>query len=181
MQFVLRAKTKRQHGSSGAFPVHNNTIHNSEDYNTVKSFRFVASNRQILIRQIILICTLLLCINCQIHLLSFNCRNKTNFSGYSGSYLYVTNYSVTVLTSVGSNLMLFSTMLQKDKRTHLHARTHTQSVPLFIQKVKGGGRPGGGLQGRTSEEPSATDTGSSTSLGHKGASVREERTPVIPD
>lgn len=42
--------------------------------------------------------------------------------------------------------------------------------PLFIQNVNGGGRPGGGLQGRTSEEPSVTTTGSSTSLGHRGAS-----------
>ncbi len=42
--------------------------------------------------------------------------------------------------------------------------------PLFIQKMYGGGRPGGGLQGRTREVPSVTTTGSSTSLGHKGAS-----------
>lgn len=42
--------------------------------------------------------------------------------------------------------------------------------PLFIQKVNGGGRPGGGLQSRTSGEPSVTTTGSSTSLGHRGAS-----------
>lgn len=42
--------------------------------------------------------------------------------------------------------------------------------PLFIQKVIGGGRPGGGLQGKTSGEPSLTTIGSSTSLGHSGAS-----------
>lgn len=42
--------------------------------------------------------------------------------------------------------------------------------PLFIQKVNGGGRPGGGLQVRTSGEPSVTNTGSRTSLGHRGAS-----------
>lgn len=40
--------------------------------------------------------------------------------------------------------------------------------------MKGGGRPGGGLQVRTSEEPSLTDTGSSTSLGHSGASEAGE-------
>lgn len=44
------------------------------------------------------------------------------------------------------------------------------SLLLSIQKVNGGGRPGGGLQGRTSGEPSVTSTGSSTSLGHRGAS-----------
>lgn len=36
--------------------------------------------------------------------------------------------------------------------------------------MNGGGRPGGGLQGRTSGEPSVTTTGSNTSLGHRGAS-----------
>jgi len=46
---------------------------------------------------------------------------------------------------------------------------------LSIQKVIGGGRPGGGLQGRTSEEPSVTNTGSSASLGHRGASGRRGR------
>lgn len=47
--------------------------------------------------------------------------------------------------------------------------------PLFIQKVNGGGRPGGGLQSRTSGEPSVTTTGSSTSLGHRGASEGRRR------
>lgn len=85
------------------------------------------------------------------------------------------------------NVLIYSAV-----RRQVHADTHTEShtqwngvmvhtlsknvyVPLFIQKVKGGGRPGGGLQGRTSEEPSDTNTGSSTSLGHRGASVTEER------
>lgn len=59
--------------------------------------------------------------------------------------------------------------------------------PLVIQKVSGGGRPGGGLQSRTSGEPSVTTTGSSTSLGHKGASegwrwgrwVKESREVIL--
>lgn len=41
---------------------------------------------------------------------------------------------------------------------------------LSIQKISGGGRPGGGLHGRISEEPSVTRIGSRTSLGHRGAS-----------
>lgn len=42
--------------------------------------------------------------------------------------------------------------------------------PLSIQNVLGGGRPGGGLQARTKDDPSLTTTGSKTSLGHSGAS-----------
>lgn len=46
---------------------------------------------------------------------------------------------------------------------------HVHSL-LSIQKMSGGGRPGGGLHGRISEEPSVTRIGSRTSLGHRGAS-----------
>lgn len=48
-----------------------------------------------------------------------------------------------------------------------------QYLPLFIQKVWGGGSPGGGLQVSTSGDPSVTTTGSRTSLGHSGDSVTD--------
>lgn len=48
-------------------------------------------------------------------------------------------------------------------------------LPLFIQNVLGGGRPGGGLQARTRDDPSLTTTGSKTSLGHSGASEGQRK------
>lgn len=46
---------------------------------------------------------------------------------------------------------------------------------LSIQNVLGGGRPGGGLQARTKDDPSFTTTGSKTSLGHSGASEDQRK------